>query len=64
MLPTFVVSLIVSPHLDDAVFSCRDLLASQPGMLVGTVFTATPEAAGMRTAWDARCGFADAQSAM
>lgn len=64
MQPTFASSLIISPHLDDAVFSCRDLLAVRPGMLVGTVFTATPEDAGMRTAWDTRCGFADAYSAM
>ncbi|WP_158905366.1 PIG-L deacetylase family protein [Burkholderia sp. L27(2015)] len=56
--------LIVSPHFDDAVFSCADWMARQPDVLVGTVFTATPAGNPMHTEWDARCGFADAEQAM
>jgi len=56
--------LIVSPHFDDAVFSCGDWMARQPDVLVGTVFTATPAESSMHTEWDARCGFVDAQQAM
>jgi LmbE family N-acetylglucosaminyl deacetylase len=56
--------LIVSPHLDDAVFSCSDWMAQQADVLVGTVFTATPAGTAMHTEWDARCGFVDAQLAM
>jgi LmbE family N-acetylglucosaminyl deacetylase len=56
--------LIVSPHLDDAVFSCGDWMARQSDVLVGTVFTATPAEDLMRTEWDARCGFVDAEQAM
>jgi LmbE family N-acetylglucosaminyl deacetylase len=56
--------LIVSPHLDDAVFSCADWMARQADVLVGTVFTATPAESSMHTEWDARCGFVDAEQAM
>jgi LmbE family N-acetylglucosaminyl deacetylase len=56
--------LIVSPHLDDAAFSCADLMARHPGTLVCTLFTAVPAHGRVRTQWDARCGFADAWQAM
>jgi LmbE family N-acetylglucosaminyl deacetylase len=55
--------MVVSPHLDDAVFGCGELLAAQPGSLVCTVFSAPPDAA-LRTAWDAKCGFANSHDAM
>jgi len=34
--------LVISPHLDDAVFSCRQLLAQAPGSVVVTVFAGIP----------------------
>jgi LmbE family N-acetylglucosaminyl deacetylase len=55
--------LLVSPHLDDAVFSCGDWLAAHPGTLVATVFAGTPQGV-MHTPWDAACGFADARQAV
>jgi LmbE family N-acetylglucosaminyl deacetylase len=64
MLPTSAATLIVSPHLDDAVFSCRDLLALHQDVHVVTVFTGTPSQPAPCTQWDARCGFTDASSAM
>jgi LmbE family N-acetylglucosaminyl deacetylase len=50
--------LVVSPHLDDAVFACGDLLASyRPGVVV-TVFAGAPRRYGRLTDWDQSCGFA------
>jgi LmbE family N-acetylglucosaminyl deacetylase len=57
--------LVVSPHLDDGVFSCGALLATHPDAAVATVFAAIPPR-GFVTGWDARCGFtssADSQCA-
>jgi LmbE family N-acetylglucosaminyl deacetylase len=57
--------IVISPHLDDAVFACGALLAAHPGSLVVTLFAGVPEEARQRqTAWDARSGFADAADAM
>jgi LmbE family N-acetylglucosaminyl deacetylase len=51
--------LVVSPHLDDAVFSCTTVLASAPEALVVTVFAATPDPYPKQlTVWDRACGFA------
>lgn len=55
--------LLVSPHLDDAVFSCGDWLAAHPRTLVATVFAGAPRGA-MHTPWDAACGFADGREAV
>lgn len=54
---------IVSPHFDDAVFSCGALLAAHPDAAVCTVFAAPP-AHEMQTEWDARSGFSSAHEAM
>jgi LmbE family N-acetylglucosaminyl deacetylase len=54
---------VVSPHFDDAVFSCGGLLAAHPDAIVCTVFAAPPDAP-LRTAWDLQCGFSDARSAV
>lgn len=70
--PTFLVdpadsmdgALLVSPHLDDAVFSCGDWLAGHPGALVATVFAGAPRGVTRLTPWDAACGFADARQAV
>jgi LmbE family N-acetylglucosaminyl deacetylase len=51
--------LVVSPHFDDAVFSCGHLLAAAPGAVVVTVFGGAPDPyPPSPTSWDADCGFA------
>jgi hypothetical protein len=48
--------VVVSTHLDDAVFSCWHVLASPDhDVRVVTVFTGGP-AAGVTTSWDADTG--------
>lgn len=49
--------LVVSPHLDDAVFACGCLLASVPGAVVATLFAGRPPAAAGLSEWDAAAGF-------
>ncbi|WP_175941700.1 PIG-L family deacetylase [Caballeronia sp. BCC1704] len=56
-------TLLISPHLDDAVFGCGASLAGAADVLVCTVFTGCP-AADASTDWDAQCGFVDAKQAM
>ncbi|CAB3668100.1 hypothetical protein LMG24238_01945 [Paraburkholderia sediminicola] len=53
---------IVSPHFDDAVFSCGALLAAHPDAAVCTVFAAPPEQE-MHTEWDEKSGFTSAHQA-
>jgi LmbE family N-acetylglucosaminyl deacetylase len=54
---------IVSPHFDDAVFSCGALLAAHPDAAVCTVFAAPPEYE-MHTEWDEKSGFTTALEAI
>ncbi len=54
---------IVSPHLDDAVFSCALMLAGHPESVVCTVLAGTPEAP-LRRRWDLDSGFADSSAAL
>lgn len=54
---------VVSPHLDDAVFSCAMLLASCPGSIVCTVFCGEP-APPQRTPWDREAGHRDSSEAL
>jgi len=50
--------VVVSPHLDDAVLGCAQLLSAHPGATVVTVFTGRPEAyPAPMTHWDTLCGF-------
>lgn len=56
--------VVVSPHLDDGVFSCGDLLARSAFSTVITVCTGLPEDPAQTTPWDRQCGFATARSAM
>ncbi len=56
--------MVLSPHYDDAVFSCGHLLGALPGSIVVTVCTAYPENGDTLTDWDQRCGFASAAEAM
>ena len=55
---------VISPHLDDAVFGCGDLLAAHPGSIVVTVFAGIPERFHGLTEWDAVCGFLSAREAV
>lgn len=54
---------VISPHLDDAVFSCAMLLASCPGSIVCTVFCGEP-APPQRTPWDREAGHRDSSEAL
>jgi LmbE family N-acetylglucosaminyl deacetylase len=54
---------VVSPHLDDAIFSCGMLLATHPGSVVCTVFAGEPPTRQV-TPWDEAAGFADSHEAM
>jgi len=56
--------LVVSPHLDDAVFSCGQLLAQAPGSIVVTVFAGVPPPGTPAPPWDRRAGFRHADEAM
>jgi LmbE family N-acetylglucosaminyl deacetylase len=49
--------VILSPHLDDAVWSCFSLLAREADVLVATVFAGVPD--GEMGWWDVQCGIAD-----
>jgi LmbE family N-acetylglucosaminyl deacetylase len=56
--------VVVSPHCDDAVFGCGELLAERPGSAVITVFAGRPECGVPLTAWDADAGFGDEDDVM
>jgi LmbE family N-acetylglucosaminyl deacetylase len=47
---------VVSPHCDDAVFACADLIAAHPEATVVTLF-AGGAADGVLRPWDTDCGF-------
>src|SRR5438093_8638643 len=49
--------LVLSPRLDDAVFSCGGLLAELQDPVVTTVFAGFPPPALPLQEWDAACGF-------
>ena len=57
-------ALFVSPHLDDAVFGCGELIAAQRGCVVATVFASLPTRGDAPTHWDALAGFASGDQAM
>ena len=50
-------TVILSPHLDDGVWSCFSLLAREDDVVVATVFAGIPDAAPGW--WDAQCGITD-----
>lgn len=56
--------LAVSPHLDDGVFSCGELLSMSSSAVMVTVFAGVPSVDDQLTAWDAACGFRSARQAM
>jgi LmbE family N-acetylglucosaminyl deacetylase len=49
--------LVVSPHCDDAVFACGELLIAHPRSVVVTIFAGRPPRDAGLTAWDAAAGF-------
>jgi LmbE family N-acetylglucosaminyl deacetylase len=49
-------ALFVSPHLDDAVLACGEVIASAQRPVVATVFAGRP-ASGSLTEWDRAAGF-------
>ncbi|HEX9820270.1 MAG TPA: PIG-L family deacetylase [Methylomirabilota bacterium] len=51
--------VVLSPHCDDAVFGCGELLADRPDGVVVTVFAGRPPAGRPLTAWDAAAGFGE-----
>jgi LmbE family N-acetylglucosaminyl deacetylase len=51
-------AVIVSPHLDDAVFACGDVMARRSGSTVVTVFAGPPPTGAALAPWDADAGFA------
>jgi LmbE family N-acetylglucosaminyl deacetylase len=50
-------TVVLSPHCDDGVFGCGELLASRPGAVVVTAFAGRPPAYDGVTPWDAAAGF-------
>lgn len=61
-LPDRVV--VVSPHLDDAVFSCGCLLASAHQPVVVTVLAGVPDSTSALQEWDRRAGFGSSPEAV
>lgn len=57
-------TVVISPHFDDAVLGCGDLLAATPNCTVITVYSGVPPAGTPAPDWDRRCGFATADEAM
>jgi len=55
--------MIVSPHLDDAVLSCGQLMAGRPDCVVVTVFAGAPLNV-QTTPYDEACGFRDSDEAL
>jgi LmbE family N-acetylglucosaminyl deacetylase len=58
LVPDDARLVLISPHLDDAVLGCGDLLAQHPGAVVVTAFAGRPAHYPDLTSWDARAGFA------
>jgi LmbE family N-acetylglucosaminyl deacetylase len=54
---------VISPHFDDAVFSCGAWIASHSDAVVCTEFAGYPNG-HVTTNWDRQCGFTDARHAM
>jgi LmbE family N-acetylglucosaminyl deacetylase len=56
--------LVISPHCDDAVLSCGDLIRDHPGASVVTLFAGGPASYGEPSDWDRRAGFAPGDDVM
>jgi LmbE family N-acetylglucosaminyl deacetylase len=58
------VVLVLSPHLDDGVLSCGQLLAAHPGSTLVTALAGIPPADAPLGSWDARTGFTSSYGAI
>src|SRR4051812_12509323 len=56
--------LVISPHLDDGVLGCGEMLAVHPGSVVLSLFAGPGPNPGVCTEWDAACGFTSARHAL
>ncbi|MCD0504441.1 PIG-L family deacetylase, partial [Bordetella petrii] len=56
--------VVISPHFEDAVFSCGAWLAARPGATVLTVYSGVPASGVPVSDWDRRCGFERADQAV
>lgn len=56
--------VVVSPHLDDAVFSCGCLLAAAHRPVVVTILAGVPDSASPLQEWDRRAGFGSGPEAV
>lgn len=54
-------ALFVSPHLDDAVLGCGELIGSAERATVLTLFAGRPPATPALTEWDRAAGFAEGE---
>lgn len=60
VVPDGAAVLVLSPHLDDAMFSCSELIRrTRPD--VWTVFAGEPETP-VTTSWDLSCGYGDSHA--
>ncbi|WP_433766212.1 PIG-L family deacetylase [Pseudomonas putida] len=64
LLPIPKQITVISPHLDDAVFSCGCPLAESRDALVITVFAGLPDPEITAPAWDLATGFSSAYQAV
>ncbi|MCW8278174.1 PIG-L family deacetylase [Pseudomonas sp. PCH199] len=64
LLPIPKQITVISPHLDDAVFSCGCLLAESRDALVITVFAGVPDPDIAAPAWDVATGFSSGYQAV
>jgi LmbE family N-acetylglucosaminyl deacetylase len=55
---------VVSPHFDDAVLSCTELMTRADRSTVITVFSSGPKRAGQISGWDRVCGFSAGDDVM
>lgn len=55
---------VISPHLDDAVFSCGALIAASRNAVVVTVLAGMPDASLALTEWDRAAGFSSVTQAV
>lgn len=56
--------LVISPHLDDGVLGCGEMLAAHPGSVVLSLFAGPGQNPAVCTDWDAACGFTSARHAL
>jgi LmbE family N-acetylglucosaminyl deacetylase len=56
--------LVLSPHLDDGIFSCGQLLQRHPGSFVATALAGLPSIDDPLGAWDRETGFSSSHAAV